>query len=227
MKARLAGLLATGLLLAACGNAPEPAPPEPELVGANALDGLLLPVNEVEKILAAPGLVAQPTDQTMRDNRNILQNLNCLGVWQTDESAIYGPEQAPDGWLALRQQTLRAPDTDDWERLAVQSVVSYPSTDAARAFFDQSADRWSQCTSHTVNVTLNDRLLPKWVSGQLNRTDTRLTMPVTRGVDAQTKQCERVLDVAVNVILDIQSCVPTGGTEAGAIADAIRAKIAG
>ncbi|ORA06762.1 hypothetical protein BST17_03755 [Mycolicibacterium bacteremicum] len=112
----------------------------------------------------------------------------------------------------------------------VQAVVSYPTADAARAFFDDSARRWSKCTDHTVNVRVNDRQLPRWVSGDLQQTDTALAMPYTRGAGGQARSCQRVLSVAVNIVLDIQACEPARQqpvTAATDIAEQITAKLAG
>ena len=78
-------------------------------------------------------MTAHPTVTQMADHRNLLPNLNCLGVWQVDEAPIYDPS----GWQSVRQQMLRNPDSDGWESLVVQSVVSYPSVEAAQRFFDR------------------------------------------------------------------------------------------
>jgi hypothetical protein len=51
---------------------------------------------------------------------------------------------------------LRAPDNDNWEVIAVQSLISYPPEEAARRFFTESAQWWDRCTKHTVKITLND-----------------------------------------------------------------------
>ena len=70
----------------------------------------------------------------MGDHRNLLPNLNCLGVWQVNEAPIYESSH----WKSVRQQMFRAPDTDHWENLVVQSVVSYRTADGAREFFAES-----------------------------------------------------------------------------------------
>jgi hypothetical protein len=159
----------------------------------------------------------------MGDHRNLLPNLNCLGIWQVNEAGVYGK----DGWIALRQELLRSPDTDDWHTLVVQSVVNYPSTDAAREFFTQSTERWSKCTNHNVNITLNDKPLPKWRSGELTKTDTELAIPFTRGNANGVDSCQRVLTVDDNVIIDAQACTRDASkvAKAAAVAEAIEAKL--
>ncbi|MDX1889644.1 sensor domain-containing protein [Mycolicibacterium sp. 050158] len=217
------GALSLGLALTGCsGQDQKPAAP-PELVPANALDRLLLSPDEVDGIMGVTGMTAHPRVDVMGDHRNLLPNLNCLGIWQVNESGVYGK----DGWIALRQELLRTPDTDDWHVLVVQSVVNYPSTDAAREFFDQSADRWAKCTNHTVNITLNDKPLPKWHSGDLTKTDTQLAIPFTRGNANGVDSCQRVLAVDDNVIIDAQACTRDAAivTQAAKVAEAIEAKL--
>jgi hypothetical protein len=157
----------------------------------------------------------------MGDHRNLLPNLNCLGVWQVDEAPIYDPSY----WKSLRQQTLRTPDTDPWDNLVVQSVVSYRTNDGPRLFLDDSAQRWSQCTNHNVNIQLNGQKLPAWKSGDLSKTDNRLAMPYTRGSGEQTRSCQHVLQAAANVIIDVAACGPQ--TESFTKAEEVAAKIEG
>jgi hypothetical protein len=163
----------------------------------------------------------------MADNRNLLPNLNCLGVWQVAESAIYGPSDGEHGWQGIRRQTLRTPDVDTWDTLAVQSVVYYPTAEAAGDFFAQSADRWSKCVNHHVNITLNDQPLPKWLSGDLGKTDTQLAMPITRGEGAEVRACQHVLERAVNLIIDVEACKSQTSpvTAAAELAAKIKAKL--
>ncbi|MCV7012724.1 sensor domain-containing protein [Mycolicibacterium madagascariense] len=222
---RRLALAAVGLALvvAGCSSAKQAAAPSgpPPLVGANALDAALLTPGDVNTIMGTTGMVAHPRVDSMSDHRNLLPNLNCLGIWQVDEAGVYGK----DGWIALRQELLRAPDSDAWRTLVVQSVVNYPSTDAAREFFDQSADRWSKCTNHNVNITLNDRPLPKWRSGELTKSDTQLSIPFTRGNPGGVDSCQRALGVQDNVVIDVQACTRDGsiGTQAATVANRIAA----
>lgn len=199
------GALLLAAALAGCsdgGASAASATPKP--VPDAALPGLLLSSREIDAVLGTTGVVAHPQTDTMGDHRNLLPNLNCLGVWQVDEAPIYDPSR----YKTVRQQLLRSPDSDQWDSLAVQSVVSYRTADAAHAFFAESAQRWSKCTHHTVNVRINDQAMPKWVSGGLNRSDILLAMPYTRGAGAEARSCQRALAVAANVILDIQACRP-------------------
>ncbi|MET0698042.1 MAG: sensor domain-containing protein [Mycobacterium sp.] len=225
MKRRAVGVFALALTLAGCSTNAPAATPTPKLVsGGPAVEAVLLSPNAVNQAMGTAGMITHPPASQMGDHRDLLPNLNCLGVWQVDEVGVYGSSD----WGAMRQVMMRSPDTEQWDDLAVQSVVAYHSVDGARKFFTESADRWSKCTNHHVNITLNGIKLPRWTSGELTKTVDRLAIPVTRGSDAQTRSCQRVLSIAVNVIIDVQACKPPRPapvTQAAAIADQIEAAL--
>ncbi len=193
------------------------------MVEASALEAMLLSPKDIDAVMATSGMTPQALVTQMGDHRQLLPNLNCLGVWQVDEVGVYGDS----GWSALRQVMMRTPNAEQWDDLVVQSVVTYHSVEDARKFFTESADRWSKCTNHHVNITLNGTPLPKWLSGDLTKTDNRLAIPVTRGSGDQTRACQRVLSVAVNVVIDVQACTAAGSTvtQAGTIADRIESAL--
>jgi hypothetical protein len=218
---RAIGVLALSLALAGCGtDASTGASHAPKPVSDSGLDSLLLTVADVNAVMGTSAMKPHQVVTQMADHRNLLPNLNCLGVWQVNEGPIYDPSH----WKSVRQQLLRAPDADQWDTLVVQSVVSYRTADAARDFFMESGDRWSQCANHHVNIRLNDQPLPAWLSGDLTKTDTKLSMPFTRGAGAATRSCQHVLAVAANLIVDVQACMPQQSvavTQASTITDRI------
>ncbi|MBX7433879.1 sensor domain-containing protein [Mycobacterium sp. Y57] len=226
MRKAAGGLALLTVALAGCACAPAPETTDAPVVAASSLDGLLLDAAEVDAVMGARLTPLTPVT-AMGDNRNLLPNLNCLGVWQTTEAAVYG-ERGTGNWLGVRRQTLREPDSDQWNSVAVQSVVLYESADTARDFFTRSAGRWAECTDHRVNITLNDKPLPRWRSGELAQTDTRLTMPITRGTGDDVRTCQHVLALAANVIIDVQACrfQNTPVDQAADIATAIEANVA-
>jgi hypothetical protein len=208
--------------LAGCSSPPA-APPAPIVVPEEALTGLLLSVNEIRSLMGGARLFPQDVASGMDDNRNLLPNVNCLGVWHPDESAVYGPSKtdtdSDGGWLAVRRQLLAPPGGDQWRSSVIQSVVSYGSAQDAKGFFDASADRWGKCVQHNVNITLNDQRLPRWRSGDLAATPDRLTMPISRSDGTTPASCQHVLSLAANLIIDVQACSPQTApmTQAGEI----------
>jgi hypothetical protein len=225
VKGNLFGTLALSFVLAGCGGgAASGASQVPKLVPDSALPGLLLSADDLNAIMGTSGMTPHPPVAQMGDHRNLLPNLNCLGVWQVNEAPIYDSSH----WKSVRQQMFRAPDTDGWDSLVVQSVVAYRTADGAREFFTESTDRWSKCTNHNVNIQLNGQALPAWKSGDLTKTDSQLAMPYTRGSGDQTRSCQRALSVVANLILDIQACKPpqqSAVTQAADVADKIESKL--
>jgi hypothetical protein len=194
------------------------------LVPDSALTASLLTPDELNTIMGTSGMTPHTPVSQMGDHRNLLPNLNCLGLWQVNEGPIYESSH----WKSVRQQLVRVPDTDQWDSLVVQSIVSYRTTDAAKEFLTESTDRWSKCANHNVNIQLNGQALPGWHSGDLTKTDTQLAMPYTRTSGDQTRSCQRALALVVNLILDIQACKPqqaSAVTQAVDIADKIESKL--
>jgi hypothetical protein len=216
------GALALSCVLAGCGGAASGAS-EAKLVPDTALTASLATAEELNTIMGTSGMIAHRPVSQMGDHRNLLPNLNCLGVWQVNEAPIYESSH----WKSVRQQVIRVPDADDWNYLVVQSAVSYRTADGARQFLAESTDRWSKCSKHTLNIQLNGQALPGWRSGDLTKTDTRLALPYTRTSGDQVRSCQRVLQVAANVILDVQACKPQQQgaiTAAADVADKIVSK---
>jgi PknH-like extracellular domain len=214
------GLVTLALAIGGCSGATHGAAPEPSAVAPDGLDGLLLKAPEVDTIMGTTGITAQPVSSDMNDHRDLVTNLNCLGVWQSDEAAVY----ENSGSNGVRRQTLRAPDADMWDSVVVQSVLSFASSDAARNFYTQSLDRWSKCTNHRLNIGIGGQDAPSWRSGDLNKADTTLTMPVTRQSADNVRECERVLAVKANVIIDAEACTPQAVTQGGEIVNRIESK---
>jgi hypothetical protein len=216
---RAATVLALVAVLAACSNSTQNHTSPTSPVPASALGGLLLSAGDIDAVMGTHGMVAHPPFTILAQHSNLLPNRNCLGIWQVGESAIYDGSSL----TGFRGQDLRQPDTDTWDAMVVQAVVSYPATVAAQAFFSESADRWSKCTNHHVNMTVNDQPQRKLFFGNLTKTDTELSMPVTRG--ANERSCQRVLSVVSNIILDVAACNHDATDQAATIAQKIKDRV--
>ena len=133
LTALACGAVGVVFLLAGCAQAPAADAP-PKWVPQSALPGALLSAGDLDAVMSTTAkMVAHPPVTQMADHRNLLPNLNCLGVWQVNEAPIYDPSD----WQSVRQQMLRTPDIDSWDSLVVQSVVLYRSAEAAQQFFDR------------------------------------------------------------------------------------------
>ena len=216
---RAGTVLALVAVLAACSNSTQNHTSPTSSVPASALDGLLLSAGDIDTVMGTHGMVAHPPFTNLAQHSNLLPNRNCLGIWQVGEAAIYDGSSL----TGFRGQDLRQPDTDTWDAMVVQAVVSYPAADAAQAFFSESADRWSKCTNHHVNMTVNDQPQPKLFFGNLTKTDTELSMPVTRG--GNERSCQRVLSVVSNIIVDVAACNHDATDQAATIAQKIKERV--
>jgi hypothetical protein len=215
------GLLILALTASSCSAKPPHEPVAPATVEAAALDSLLLSAGEVDAVMGTHGFTPQPATTELNDHQTVVANLNCLGIWQTAEAAVY----ENSGRTGLRRQSLRMPDNDQWDDLVVQSVASFPSASVAAAFFTDSSDRWSKCTNHRLNIAAGAQPPTAWTSGELTKTDTDLTIPVTRQAGDQVRQCQRVLAHKANVIIDLEACKPESVTQGGVLVNRIEAKL--
>jgi hypothetical protein len=183
-----------------------------KVLAPSDLDGLLLNANDVNAIMGTTGLTPGQVSSELPDNHSVMTNANCLGIWQVGEKTLYGDS----GLTGVRVQMMRQPDNDNWEYRVAQAVATYPTPDAAKVFFDQSADRWSKCTNHTVNLTINDQPTLRYRFGDLTKSSNELSMTLTR--NETEKSCQHALSVASNVIVDAQACGPKSADQAATIA---------
>jgi PknH-like extracellular domain len=211
-------MLALIALVTACGSGASEKSKPPAPAPASALANMLLSADDINKLMGTT-LVPNPPFTTLMDDRLLVPNVNCLGIMQVAEQAIYGDSHM----TAIRGQRLRQPDSDDWDALVVQAAAVYPSSVDAKAFFAASADRWSKCTNHRVNITLNDQPKVTWFFGNLVKSDTSLTMSVTRGQNERS--CGRVLSVENNIIVDVRACGHAATNQATAISHKITQRI--
>jgi hypothetical protein len=211
-------VLAAGIALAGCSHsATTTHPSTPTPVPTSALDGLFPSVGDVSAVMGTTMTPHESFSRT-RDHSELLPNLNCLGIWQVGEKSIYDPS----GYTAIRGQVLREPDTDDWNSLVVQAVVSYPAAGAAKKFFAESADRWSHCSNHLVNMTRSGHSQITMTFGSLTKTDTELTMPLSSSGGAS---CQRALAVDNNLIIDVSACGQTISNQSSSIVSKIETRI--
>jgi hypothetical protein len=216
MRTSVIATLAISFVVTACGGGaastsqPTTAPP----IAASALDGLLLAAENINSVMGGTAMKVSSPLTEMVDHANLMPNVNCLGIWQVGEKAVYDGS----GWTAIRGQVLRQPIAGDWDDVVVQAVVSFPSPDAAQKFFAASTDRWSKCTHHRVNMTVNGQLTT-WQFGDLTRSDTELTMHVTRG--GGERSCQHALSISNNVVVDVTACTAAAGDQGATIVNKI------
>jgi hypothetical protein len=188
----------------------------PPLLKASVLEKSLLKTDDLNNVMGTTGLLANQQFTDPRDHRILLPNLNCLGIWEVAEKAIYDGSS----FTAMRGQLFRQPDNETWEFYVEEATVLFPDAQAANAFLSLSADRWSKCTNHRVNITLNDQPKVTYWFGDFTKADTRLAMPVTRG--AGERKCQHVLSVDRNLVIDVLACSTSVTDQAATIVQKIK-----
>jgi PknH-like extracellular domain len=211
---RAVAALALIAVVSACsGGAHDKTPPP--TVSASGLNDLLLGVDQINSVMGTNALVADPPFTELKQDQALMPNVNCLGIWQVGEQGVYGDT----GLAGIRGQRMSQPKPENWDALVVQAVVAYPSADDARKFFTASTDRWSKCTNHRVNLSVNGGPPTSYMFGDLTKNDTQLTMPINQ--NPAGKPCQHALSVDGNVIVDVSACSQGATDQAAQIAQKI------
>lgn len=189
---------------------------------SSALQDLLLSAEEINTAMNAGDMVLDTTQSTLVDDGGRTNPTECLAASSVGQEHVYSDSD----WAAVRIQSVREVG-EDFEHLAHQAVVEFPSTGAASAFLARSADTWRAC-ARTGRYTYSpgspdDDVV--WLVAPVKEQGSMLTMttPQQRG-DGWT--CQRALTAAVNVVADVMTCSydvedRAAATIAGEIADRV------
>lgn len=197
---------------------PLPPNPPPSPVPLPALDGLLLPPEQVAAIIGAPKLIAGKTVSKLYDDSALLAEKECVGLYAVADHPAY----ADSGWTAARVQSLN--DTADGHTYhVVQGVIAFPSAHAAAASVADQQRQWSACSRRTLTVNQrNGKAL--WDYGPL--TDAEATLSITAVQQGTVGWgCQRALAARNNVVVDVIACRQDVVNQGVDILNAIATKI--
>lgn len=197
---------------------PEPEPPQAAPLGPDRLSGLLLSPADINGVMGSSSM--QPGKPiTSTDSSSVTVSApDCQGALYTTQDLVY----AGSGYSAVSGlvSSEAGENSDHWVN---QAVVLFPSTDRAKNLVRISAQKWKGCAGKTVTVT-NKGKTYRWTFAQLQGRPPRVTL-----MDAQDGahgwKCQRALDVANNVVVDINACGYHVGDQGVRIADKIVGKI--
>jgi hypothetical protein len=195
----------------------QPAPPSstlpPPPAPANALDGLLLGVDQINTAMGTTGMSAVGNMSSMIDRSSLVSDQACLPL----SAAVQAKDYAGSGWSNVRAQVL----AKGQENAVDQAVVSFPSAHDADAFFSASAKSWQACSNRQFTLSANGNSQVNTV-GPLSNANGILSATVTPANSLGV--CERALTAAKNVVVDVTACVGPPGV-AVSIAEHIAAKV--
>ncbi|MGH3551030.1 MAG: sensor domain-containing protein [Mycobacterium sp.] len=195
---------------------PSPAPAVP----ISALAGLLLPAEEISRIMASDPLAVDLRDDSMFDDSALITDQTCLSAWMPVEKNVYDNT----GWTAVQSQILRAHPKEIWELSVIQAVVAFPSATKAAGFFTNQSATWSRCGEQTITHNVIGGSEQKWDFTGMRTTDRTVTLSSSR--QGGGGFCERALTTRGNVAVDVLACRPEYiGNEGGTIVSNIADKI--
>jgi hypothetical protein len=195
---------------------------DPAPVSVAALDGLLLPQEQLDSLLDASGLVGRYFESKMSDGQTAAND--CAVAWRT----AWGPVYQGSGWIAVRDQYL---DNDDGDRVAnkvFQAAVVFPFRVDAEAFYRKQVNAWHSCDGRRIEERyLDDPPSADAVFklGAATEQDGMLTMPKTQEDKYSGWVCERALTIRNNVAIDVEACASHRSDEGEMVANAIAAKV--
>lgn len=192
----------TGAAQRAEGTAPDDVPPLRE----SQLDRLLLSADDLDEIVGSSAMKVVSDVEEMQDSSPIVSDPDCLGSIFAAEQEVYGT-----GWTAVRDQVIREPG-DDNEHWAEQTVVLYPSANAARGFVDESQSKWTECGGFSVAVDDSEGSYI-WKVDDPGAEGDVITQVVTQE-DAGGWDCQHTLTSVSNVVVETMACAFGIGDEA-------------
>ncbi len=192
-------------------------------LSSTALSGLLLPPERVAGMVGAAQLVQESfADSVIDDSQKLLQK-DCIGVMAPAQHLVY----ADTGWTGVRSQALR--NAGDGPRIyaVIQSVISFPTVDAAKKLLAEQQSQWASCSGRTLSLTFPTTPSPQlWTAGTPADMDGTMTMTQTLK-DGGGMQCQRALAVRNNVAIDVSACRYDVTEQAVDIVHGIAARIHG
>ncbi len=196
---------------------PKPSPP-PKPIAEDRLSSLLLSPAEVNSVMGASNIQPGKPITSMDASPVTLSLPECQGALYTSQDPVY----SGTGYTAISGLVASEPgdNNDHWVN---QAVVSFPSAAKASSFVETMAGKWKNCAGKTVTVT-NKSKTYRWTFAQVVGSPPRITMLETQE-GAEGWECQRVMSVANNVIVDINSCGYHITDQGGALADKIVDKI--
>src|ERR1700686_637812 len=183
-------------------------------VAETALDGLLLPPEQVNTAMGATEMTVTKTHTSMSDDSATMAPKECLAIDGSAQAEVY----AGSGYTAERDQTLQ--EGDNFAHYVEQAVVWFPSAKQAGAFFTASAQQWPACRQYTHTQTNS-----LWDVGPISNTNGTLSTTATQqNANAPGWGCGRALAIRNNVAIDVNTCSANPTDSAVNIANQIAAK---
>jgi hypothetical protein len=170
------------------------------LLTETTLSGLLLTPDQIKTATNTSAMTTTETLATLPDISATVSDQACVPLFAVDTQTYGG-----SGWTAARIQALVGPSQQgDSKVLVNQGVVLFPSAEAASAFLNGSAQRWSACSNRQISLSMpaGTPAVPVTV-GPVSNTNGTLSVTMTQPANGKTVNIARVLTTANNVVIDV------------------------
>ena len=194
-----------------------PQPPADPTVTREGLPLELLTTGEIEAIMGTTDLEASEVAYVMADYSYPTSNPMC--GWLT--GTAIKPMYEGSGNIGVVNQTFQKYENQKLVR-ANQTVVTFPAAEQARAFVDDSADKW-EAVGEPVTVELPE-LKQRITFEPLQRSDVEISQ-VSK--DDLGNKCLHVLRAVSNVVIEVNTCSDGITDESTSIADQIARRVQG
>lgn len=192
--------------------------PPPPTFSAASIDSVLLSAPEINDALGTyatyttesaptPMMAIEDSSYGMSDNSALVTPQSCVGLVFGAEHRVY----ADTGFEEMRDQTFR-PEPYVFDRtinppwILEQTVVVYPTAQAARAVYATSENQWESCAADVVTEDVPPENNRAFQLGPVESNGDLLTVSMATNNHNGAQACQQVLGVRENVVIGTRSC---------------------
>lgn len=182
---------------------PSPAPgatPAVANVDPWDLNGLLLTVDDIRSIMAAPELEIEDSYEVMPPSTVGYVPEDCArAAFNTVETGY-----RDSGFGAVRGMVFQEPEAMQLQHVVDQGVVSFPDAAAANTYVTRTLESWRRCAG-TPFTALRPETAEHWTFGQVTENGGISAIPKIADGDTGWK-CSHAIAAKVNVVIDVSAC---------------------
>ncbi|CAM3211516.1 sensor domain-containing protein [Mycobacterium intermedium] len=191
---------------------------EPSSGGGSPARAGLLGAEELGTLVGDPNLGPHGRGDALRNLQATSSIPDCVGTFEVLAQEVYEPY----GPTAGRWEEFRTRDSETGHRI-VEATATFPSAEKARAFVEESGNKWRACANQTVTYTSGKAA--DWNVADVAGEPGNITQLRTQANGAG-RTCQHALRAASDVVIEVQACGPDITDAAARIADQIATRAA-
>ncbi|HEY7052375.1 MAG TPA: sensor domain-containing protein [Mycobacterium sp.] len=198
--------------------APPAAAPAARTVGAQDLEALLLPADDVRTVMDGPDIDVQETYDQMPPSTVGYDPPECARAAYNVVEAGY----RDSGFIAARGAVMQEPDDAQLLHVVDQGIVTFPTADAATDYVTKTVQTWRGCAGKPFTAS-RPEAAEHWTFGDVTENGGISAIPKT--VDGDTGwSCSHAIAAKSNAVIDVSACGFSINDQAKAIVGRIRDK---